>query len=415
MHFTSTDSGAGVILPPSLTLTAGVGTFINGFTLVTAGNQTVTATDTVTPSITGTSGTITVNASAATHLVVSLPSSATAGVPISGSVTAKDQFNNTATGYAGTVHFTSSDGAATLPANSTLTLGVGTFNFTLATGGNQTVTATDTTTSSIMGTSGLVNVTANVVSPIVQCPGTINTNSADGECGQTVSFAATSTGPATITYTIDGSTVITSPYIFPVGTNVVTSTATNSAGTNICTFSVVVTNSEPPVAGAFAMAPQENTPESVPVAKILAVCESPRGGTLSISSVTSPTAANGTVALSGGLLTYTPALNYVGNDSISYVLSDGCGPVVGTVAVTVTSTNAPTQNGLTIQMSGGNAILQFHGIPGISYFIQQSTPLATGPWLDLSATPVTADPLGLINYTAVNPPSPSYYRTSTQP
>jgi esterase/lipase superfamily enzyme len=413
VHFTSSDTGTGVILPANLTLSSGFGSFNDGFTLVTSGNQTVTATDTTTSSITGTSGAVTVSAAAATHLVVSLPSSATASVSFSGTVTAKDQFGNTATGYAGTVHFTSSDGAAVLPADSTLTTGVGTFSFTLNTSGSKTVTATDTMTSSITGTSGNVNVTVSVTSPVVQCPGIIGTNSASGDCGQTVSFAATSTGPATITYTIDGSTVITSPYFFPVGTNEVTSTATNSVGTNVCTFSVVVTNSEPPVAGAFAMAPQESTPESVPVAKILAVCESPRGGTLSITSVTSPT-ANGTVALGGGLLTYTPAAGYVGADTINYVLSDGCGPVTGTIAVTVTSTNAPSQNGLTIQMSSGSAILQFHGIPGTSYYIQQSSAM-TGPWVDLSGTPVTANTLGLINYTVTSPTSPSYYRTSTQP
>ena len=43
--------------------------------------------------------------------------------------------NAMATGYTGTVHFTSSDGAAVLPANSTLTNGVGTFSVTLKTAG----------------------------------------------------------------------------------------------------------------------------------------------------------------------------------------------------------------------------------------------------------------------------------------
>ena len=55
----------------------GVGTF--SATLKTAGSQTLTATDTVNTSITGASGTITVSAAAATHFVVSAPSTATAG------------------------------------------------------------------------------------------------------------------------------------------------------------------------------------------------------------------------------------------------------------------------------------------------------------------------------------------------
>ncbi len=56
------------------------------------------------------------------------------------------------TGYTGTVHFTSSDPVAVLPANTTLTNGAGTFSATLNTGGSQTITATDAYNSSITGT-----------------------------------------------------------------------------------------------------------------------------------------------------------------------------------------------------------------------------------------------------------------------
>src|SRR5205807_1284700 len=140
------------------TLTNGTGTF--SATLNTQGNQTITATDTVSAAITGTSNAILVGAGAATHFAISAPASATAGSAFSFTVTAQDQFNNTATGYSGTVHFTSSDGSASLPANSTLTNGTGTFAATLRTAGNQTITATDTTTSSITGTSNGIAVNA---------------------------------------------------------------------------------------------------------------------------------------------------------------------------------------------------------------------------------------------------------------
>jgi CSLREA domain-containing protein len=99
---------------------------------------------------------LTAVAGPATHFLISAPASVTAGSAFSFTVTALDQFNNTATGYAGTVHFTSSDGSAVLPANSTLTNGTGTFSATLNTGGNQTITATDTVTSSITGTSNTI-------------------------------------------------------------------------------------------------------------------------------------------------------------------------------------------------------------------------------------------------------------------
>src|SRR5207248_5895200 len=104
---------------------------------------------TVTSSITGTSNTIAVSAAAATHFGVSAPSSATAGTAFTFTVTAQDQFNNTATSYGGTVHFTSSDAQATLPANSTLTNGSGSFSRTEERRVGQERTATDPNTASI--------------------------------------------------------------------------------------------------------------------------------------------------------------------------------------------------------------------------------------------------------------------------
>src|SRR5205807_419150 len=133
VHFTSTDGSA--TLPANTPLNNGTGTFIA--TLKTAGNQTITTTATMISSITGTSNPIAVSAAAATHFGVSAPSSATAGSAFNFTVVAQDQFNNTATSYGGTVHFTSTDGNATLPANSTLNNGTGTFITTLRTAGNQ--------------------------------------------------------------------------------------------------------------------------------------------------------------------------------------------------------------------------------------------------------------------------------------
>src|SRR5262249_38230597 len=126
VHFTSTDANA--TLPGNTTLSNGPGTF--SVTLTTAGSKTVTATDTVTSSITGTSNAIVVSAAAANHFAVSAPSGASTGAAFNFTVTAKDQFNNTATGYTGTVQFTSSDSAASLPGNSTLSSGSGTFSAT---------------------------------------------------------------------------------------------------------------------------------------------------------------------------------------------------------------------------------------------------------------------------------------------
>src|SRR5206468_4014377 len=82
---------------------------------------------------------------------ISAPANATAGTALTFTVTAQDAFNNTAGGYSGTIHFSSSDSNATLPVDSTLTNGAGTFNATLLEAGNQSITATDTDRSSLAG------------------------------------------------------------------------------------------------------------------------------------------------------------------------------------------------------------------------------------------------------------------------
>ena len=92
-------------------------------TLKTTGTQTVTATDTVTGSLTVTTPNITVSAAAASVFSISAPATSTAGAAFNATVTAKDAFGNTATGYTGTVHFTSTDGQAVLPANYTFVAG----------------------------------------------------------------------------------------------------------------------------------------------------------------------------------------------------------------------------------------------------------------------------------------------------
>ncbi len=155
IHFSSSDSIA--TLPANYTFTSsdqGVHTFVSGVNLRHAGAQTVTATDTVTVSVNGIT-TVTVNAAAANHISVSVPSSVLAGTPSSMTVTAQDPYGNTAVTYFGTIHFTSSDSTAVLPADFTFTTtesGSHTFsNVTLRKAGNATVTGTDTIDHAIAG------------------------------------------------------------------------------------------------------------------------------------------------------------------------------------------------------------------------------------------------------------------------
>jgi len=155
VHFTASDTDGRVVLPPDTTLASGTGTF--GATLITAGSQTITARDTQSSSIMGTSGSVAVSPASAMQYQMAVPSSATHGVQTSFLVTALDAYGNTATGYTGTVHFSSSDGQATLPADATLS-GTTSFGVTFATIGTQTITATDTANSSLTKTSGSITV-----------------------------------------------------------------------------------------------------------------------------------------------------------------------------------------------------------------------------------------------------------------
>ena len=119
----------------------------------TTGPQTVTATDTVTSITTGTCPQISVApgaAGAVSALSVQCLSTATAGALTQFTVTAIDAAGNTINSYTGTVHFTSSE-AGTLPADRTLTSGVGRIHRHLNTAGNQTITATDTPTARSIG------------------------------------------------------------------------------------------------------------------------------------------------------------------------------------------------------------------------------------------------------------------------
>src|SRR5207244_1650505 len=127
VHFTSSDSQA--VLPSNYTFVGGDGgmhTFTNGVTLKTAASQTVTGTDTVTSSISGTTSTITVNHASATHYTVSASvGSSTAGNAFDVTVTALDAYGNTDTGYTGIVYFESTYKQQSLPNNYTFVVGDG--------------------------------------------------------------------------------------------------------------------------------------------------------------------------------------------------------------------------------------------------------------------------------------------------
>jgi hypothetical protein len=153
--FTSSDPGS--TLPADYTFTAadnGVHTFPGGGTLFVAGSQTITGTDTANSSLTG-SATLTVDPGMLDHLGLSGPDHVTADEPFAVTVTARDAYNNTITGYLGTVTFSSADSGHGLPADYTFTTddqGVHVFSgVILHDVGAQTITVSDTLDPTIAG------------------------------------------------------------------------------------------------------------------------------------------------------------------------------------------------------------------------------------------------------------------------
>jgi hypothetical protein len=180
----------GVLASTSVTLTQ-TGTF-----------STITATQTGS-SEAGTSGTFTVIAGAATHFSVGSIAAQTAGAPFNVSVTAKDAFDNVATGFSGTVDLTSnrtcSAGCTTTAA---FTNGVlASASVTLRQTGSATITATQTG-SSETGTSGTFTVGAAVLDHFSIGPVAAQTAGAAFNIGITAQDAYDNTA-TTFTGTVD--------------------------------------------------------------------------------------------------------------------------------------------------------------------------------------------------------------------
>ena len=112
---------------------------------MTVGTQTITATDVADPTLTGTVSSDATPPVAALFAVAGYPAT-TAGVANTFTVTVRDTIGQVATGYTGTVFFSSSDVQAGLPASYTFTAadaGVHTFTATLRTAGTQSITVRD--------------------------------------------------------------------------------------------------------------------------------------------------------------------------------------------------------------------------------------------------------------------------------
>jgi hypothetical protein len=165
VSFSSSDVQAG--LPATYTFTAAdAGSHSFAVVLKTAGTQALTVQDTVQAAFVATQTGIAVSPNAAATFIVAGFPATTAGVAHSFTVTARDAFGNVATGYTGTVRFSSSDGQAVLSAAYTFTAadaGTHTFTATLKTAGTESITVQDAAAAGVAGSEGGITVSAAAV------------------------------------------------------------------------------------------------------------------------------------------------------------------------------------------------------------------------------------------------------------
>jgi hypothetical protein len=177
VHFSSTDALAS--LPADYAFTgadAGVHQF--SVALKKAGSQSVTAADTGNGSLTA-AQTLTISPAAAASLTLSGLTNSIAGTGQTATVALYDAYGNTASGYRGTMAFSSSDVQAALPASYTFTggdAGVHRFSVTLKTAGLQAVTARDATASALASTQMIQITAASAANVRIVVPSTAKAN-----------------------------------------------------------------------------------------------------------------------------------------------------------------------------------------------------------------------------------------------
>jgi hypothetical protein len=183
--------------------------------------------------------------------------------------------------------------------------------------------------------------------PVLSVPADQDVLTDVGQRTASVSFAATATGlPApAITYAFNKQ-LITSPYSFPVGTNVVTATATNCGGTASQDFTITVNprltspGPTPTTLAVVSTAPAPNTlaaPRATPVALTYnQAVDATTAGEVRVFSHQAGGRQAVTASLSGSTLTLTPAGAFQPGETVLVTA-----PATVRAAASSTTTTAP--------------------------------------------------------------------------
>ncbi len=171
----------------------------------------------------------------------------------------------------------------------------------------------------------------------------------------------------------------------------IVSTATSDPAT--------LTVNHAPVAQSINAGTRQGQTQILSAAKLISRATDADGDPLTLTGVSATSTQGGTVSLSAGEITYSPASLFVGDDTFTYTISDGRGgTATATVTVTVTPANAESVNIVYGPLvTGGNFVVRFGGIPGYTYTIESTDSLAPATWVKKqnSIAPVIAESFGI--------------------
>jgi hypothetical protein len=297
------------------------------------------------------------------------------------SLTVKPNDTST-TPFTGTIHFTSSDPKAILPADYTFTAsddGSHTFDFTLFTAGSQTITFVDTSNSTITGTTA-VTITAGEASDIAATAGTPQSTLT------TTTYGSALTAQVTDPYSnpISGAVVtFSAPASGPSGTfaggGLTAASATGSNG--VATAPAFTANS---TAGSFQVT--ATTPDvSAPAA-------------FNLTNTAPATIGTNTAVNGPSTLVYGTAGSY----TILVTAASGNVVPTGTVAYKVTTSSTTAASG-NLTLAGGTASIPISGLPAGMYTVSASyTPASGSGFMASQGSATFTTTLAVLTVTAVN-------------
>ncbi|MFL5346249.1 MAG: Ig-like domain-containing protein, partial [Hyalangium sp.] len=224
--------------------------------------------------------------------------------------------------------------------------GTTSFTYTISDGNGGSATATVTVTVTPVndpptGVADTFTVAANSGASTLDV---LANDSSAPDTGETLTVSAVTqpTSGGTVSVAPGGSGVIFTPTAGYTGSVSFTYTVSDgNGGTAIVSVTVIVgSTNHQPVANNDTLTVDEDSADTVVDVLANDSTAPDTGETLTVTAVTQP--ANGTVTLTGGVVSYQPNPNFNGTDTFTYTISDGNGgSATATVTVTVTPVNDP--------------------------------------------------------------------------